>query len=463
MLLGLASSVFWFPIQEAEAAGWLAGYNTRRKLTINQLKVDSDLTNFPVLVKLTSANFDFTKANANGHDIRFTAADGVTLLSYERERHDSVGLRAEYWVRIPAVSGTVNTEFYIYYRTAETADGATPTAVWDVNTVASWRLKELGTGAVGEYKDSTINANHGRGGGGTVGAVPTRVEGKIAEAQSFDGVDDRIGLGTGTTLNFGSGQGFTFEAWVRTTDAQGMIVSFRDDSVVGHPVIDLGIGVNSASPANPGHFMPLMRYNGGTGHAFFSSTQNIANGVWHHIVFVYDPAVNQIRAHVNGIGFTETQTVIGSITTNLRYLGEERHWVINGFGTPDQRRLNGIIDEVRISNIARSAAWVRASFHSGNNTLLTYGVEEVPISDPIGTCFIATAAYGTPTAEEVEVLRKFRDQYLLTNELGQRFVSLYYRRSPALAEYISDRKWAKRVVRITLSPLVRIAEFMVRE
>jgi len=66
-------------------------------------------------------------------------------------------------------------------------------------------------------------------------------------------------------------------------------------------------------------------------------------------------------------------------------------------------------------------------------------------------------------AEEVVVLSRFRDRYLLTNELGRRFVSLYYRHSPALAEFISDREWAKRLVRIALSPLVRIAELMVRE
>jgi hypothetical protein len=49
---------------------------------------------------------------------------------------------------------------------------------------------------------------------------------------------------------------------------------------------------------------------------------------------------------------------------------------------------------------------------------------------------------------------------MVTNELGQKFVSLYYRHSPALAEYISDREWAKRLVRIALLPLVRIAEFI---
>ncbi len=87
-------------------------------------------------------------------------------------------------------------------------------------------------------------------------------------------------------------------------------------------------------------------------------------------------------------------------------------------------------------------------------------VQPVPPPAPAPGCFIATAVYGTPMAEDVEVLRRFRDQYMVTNELGQKFVSLYYRHSPALAEYISDREWAKRLVRIALLPLVRIAEFI---
>ena len=54
-------------------------------------EVDAELTNFPVLVRLDSGNFDFALARTDGHDIRFTAADGQTLLSYERERHDPAG------------------------------------------------------------------------------------------------------------------------------------------------------------------------------------------------------------------------------------------------------------------------------------------------------------------------------------------------------------------------------------
>ena len=72
-------------------------------------------------------------------------------------------------------------------------------------------------------------------------------------------------------------------------------------------------------------------------------------------------------------------------------------------------------------------------------------------------CFIATAAFDSPMAGEVEILRQFRDKYLLNNALGQKFVAWYYRNGPAAANYIADKPFAKTAVRFALYPLVGFA------
>jgi hypothetical protein len=76
-------------------------------------------------------------------------------------------------------------------------------------------------------------------------------------------------------------------------------------------------------------------------------------------------------------------------------------------------------------------------------------------------CFIATAAYGSPYQAPVTWLRKFRDQYLLTNAPGQWFVKTYYRMSPPLADVIAGHGWMRPIVRVLLLPLVAMSYVLV--
>ena len=68
-------------------------------------------------------------------------------------------------------------------------------------------------------------------------------------------------------------------------------------------------------------------------------------------------------------------------------------------------------------------------------------------------CFIATAAFGTPLANEVIILSEFRDRYLMTNTAGRKFVRCYYKISPTIAKIISRNKLLRFAVRIGLQPL----------
>lgn len=67
--------------------------------------------------------------------------------------------------------------------------------------------------------------------------------------------------------------------------------------------------------------------------------------------------------------------------------------------------------------------------------------------DPWDYCFIATAAYGIPAAEQIDVLREFRDDVLLQCGLGQAFVGLYYEYSPPVAAFIFEHESLRTVVR----------------
>jgi len=71
-----------------------------------------------------------------------------------------------------------------------------------------------------------------------------------------------------------------------------------------------------------------------------------------------------------------------------------------------------------------------------------------------GGCFIATAVYGPGRAEEIELLKRFRDDYLLTNPVGRALVRVYYEYSPPIARFLERHEAAKAVTRTAFKPLV---------
>jgi hypothetical protein len=74
---------------------------------------------------------------------------------------------------------------------------------------------------------------------------------------------------------------------------------------------------------------------------------------------------------------------------------------------------------------------------------------------PKSDCFIATAAYGSANAAQIDVLRDFRDEVLLQSAAGRDYVDFYYAASPPLADYIAEREWLRTLVReLLVDPVV---------
>jgi uncharacterized repeat protein (TIGR02543 family) len=70
-------------------------------------------------------------------------------------------------------------------------------------------------------------------------------------------------------------------------------------------------------------------------------------------------------------------------------------------------------------------------------------------------CFIATAAYGSPAAGQIDGLREFRDGVLLESTAGSQFVDLYYKLSPPAADFISGNGFLRTLVReLLVDPVV---------
>jgi hypothetical protein len=70
------------------------------------------------------------------------------------------------------------------------------------------------------------------------------------------------------------------------------------------------------------------------------------------------------------------------------------------------------------------------------------------------SCFISTAAFGSDMAPEVKTFRSFRNQFLLTNTFGKKFVKTYYKLSPSLANIIAESEGLRMMARATLYPFL---------
>ncbi len=110
----------------------------------------------------------------------------------------------------------------------------------------------------------------------------------------------------------------------------------------------------------------------------------------------------------------------------------------------------GTFDIQAKDNTATEGITITASDGSMQATGSAYTVENF-------RCFIATAAYGTPMAGEIQILRDFRDKYLSTNPPGRLFVSIYYKLSPPVARFIADHDSLRAAIRFGLTPVLWLA------
>jgi hypothetical protein len=224
--------------------------------------------------------------------------------------------------------------------------------VWDTSVVSRHSLKEDPSGVAPQMKDSTVNANHGTTRGGMASA--DSVEGKIGRALSFDGANDYV-----ETPNIGivGTVPFSIEFWAKSTS-----VTMWDCFVsVGSASANDLVGVAQGTTGT------LMRLN------YWCLTNNIEINIspinhtnWVYVVYTYDGATENL--YVNAV-LKHTRTISLTIIDNPIRIGGRT-------GGYNGQYLNGIINEVRISNIARSASWIALQYQSTNDTLLIYGPEE---------------------------------------------------------------------------------------
>ena len=162
----------------------------------------SSLSNFPVLINLSSDPNLIAHAQSGGNDIVFTDSTGENLLPYEIESYSAGNLVA--WVDISSLSLTNDSIIYMYYGNPVAASQAAPTSVWDTNYQGVWHFGE-GSGTTAH--DSTTNGQTG-----TLNNTPSWVTGQIGNALRYSGSNSVT-----ATLGSDPGNTNTVESWLYPT------------------------------------------------------------------------------------------------------------------------------------------------------------------------------------------------------------------------------------------------------
>ncbi len=365
---GVASSPF------SVAAGLTctipAWYNSswlyRKAITIDHTQVGGTLANFPVLVSVTDANLQ-ASAQANGGDILFTDSSGTTKLAHEIEQYDSTTGQLIAWVNVPNLSASADTVIYMYYGNASASAQARPALVWDANYRGVWHLKEPGSNASGGYKDSTSLGNNATGGAGNSAYVPTQVAGKMGYGQQFSG--GQLIYGTTSSMpnvNGDQTMSFWYEVASNTTARSNFFVL----RTAGGGSANQGVFVGGIQGGNctAGFAYPLgLTQWGGT---CTIDTNAPAAGAWHYFVFTHSGSTNTF--YIDG-----AQVATNTAVLQTGAIGE---FLWGSYAATPSEPLTGLMDETRVSNVARSAAWIQTEYNNQNSpgSFLSVGPQQVP-------------------------------------------------------------------------------------
>ncbi|MEI6886889.1 MAG: DUF2341 domain-containing protein [bacterium] len=349
---------------------WNNLWGYRKKIDIDNSKISENLLNFPLLVKLNSSNFDFSKSKNAGEDIRFLSYDNTTELSYEIEKWDNVSLEAIIWVKVLKIEAQASTHNYIYmyYGNLEANTSANATNVWDSNFTMVQHFKET----TGSYLDSTSNGYNST----NVSAENRVGNGKLGNAPQLGPSGKYIEYSPKTSFNASS---FTISTWIKVTDGTDRRLIFY----IGEGLGD-GFGANNelylwyfANTLQFQHFFPGgsdLQLSGDPGS---NPDHVIAVNEYYYVTATFDGTTAKIYINGKEISSSPFTTPNYSEWNNLFRLG-----LHNNYYNYWARYYRGMIDEFTLSNIARSSSWIQEYYASTNSTLNTYSSEETrfPVS-----------------------------------------------------------------------------------
>ena len=313
-------------------AWWDDGWSYRKEIDFDLTPKGADIpgaaSDVPMLIRLSLGNFQyFNDAKPDGSDFRFIAADDKTPLKFHIERFDAQTQIALVWVRVPRLTGGAATDkIFLYYGNKTAVSAADAPGTYDTNQALVYHFGA----AKGTPQDSTAYKSE-----------PTTFDAEVNQASligagaKFAGAQTIVVPANGA-IHLAAGKGFTVSAWVKfeSPESNAYIAQLADQGK------ELVLGVNGAQA--------FARYNGVT------VTQNgqLTPSEWHHLALtIGDGHLSLVVDGADGgRADAQSQDIGGALTI--------------GGSSAKANYFTGEIDELEVSNVARSADWLKTAARS---------------------------------------------------------------------------------------------------
>ncbi len=292
------------------------------------LPASASVEQFPLLVRLHRDWFDFSKAKAQGEDVRFSSEKGEAL-AFEIEEWDAAQGMASIWVRVPRITGNSRQTIRMHWGKADAVGESNAKAVFNESNgyLSVWHMGDEMRDEVGtlESKDTGTTATAG-------------ITGKarhFAGKQGVFGGDKITGYPTGASAH-------STEVWFRAERPNSTIMAWGNEERQGKVVMHF---------RSPPHVQMDCYFSRGN----VAGTSRVPLSEWTHVVHTYHEGESII--YVNGVP-DGTNTKDGP---PLAIKSPARLWLGGWYNNFD---FIGDLDEARVSKVVRPAEWVRLQFEN---------------------------------------------------------------------------------------------------
>ncbi|PWI47618.1 hypothetical protein CEE45_10655 [Candidatus Heimdallarchaeota archaeon B3_Heim] len=340
------------------------GFGFRKNITVDSSQVATDLTNYSLLIDMGDAFDIFGVTQSSGNDIIFTDSSG-TILDHELELFDAETSHLVAWIRIPNLSSSSDTQVSMYYGNETIISQQNPSGVWDNGYMAVYHLNDDPASTI---YDSTSNNNDGS----SFGTV-TQEEGPMGNAYYFDqdgGIDDYLRIPQSSSLNL-TGNQMTLEGWVYLQftpvpydsmifdkagdfyNTDGWMMGVDGDYIAG--------GVGYPTQMN-------QRINTQNNQAVRVDNGAIYPGRWTYLSVIYDGTTSSYTGYIDASNVYTNSGVSGDIrNVNMDLFIGKRDEAAN-------RVFHGSMDELRISDVARSTGYITTCYNNYNDPEEFYSI-----------------------------------------------------------------------------------------